>query len=76
VGDEHSQYLFEVSPVEDQEPVETFGAGGPDESLGDRVGLRRPNWCADDLEPFAGEYVVEAADELAVSVTDQEAQRH
>ena len=35
--DEDAEHSFEVAPVENEEPVETFGAGGADETLGDRI---------------------------------------
>ena len=74
VVDEDAEHAFEVATVHDQEPVETLGAGGADETLGDRVRLRRPHRRLDDLDAFAGEDGVEVAGELAVAVTDQEAE--
>jgi hypothetical protein len=38
-----AQDALEVAAVEDQQPVEAFGAGGSDEPLGDGVCLRRPH---------------------------------
>ena len=37
--DEDAEDPFEVASVHDQEPVETLGADGADEALGDRVRL-------------------------------------
>jgi hypothetical protein len=34
---------FAVATVQDQQPVQTLSAYGPDEALGDRVRLRRPD---------------------------------
>src|SRR5260370_13302738 len=62
-----------MAPVYDQEPVETFGAGGADDALGERVRLRRLDRRFDDLDAFGSEDGVEVARELAVAVTDQEA---
>ena len=38
--DEDAEYALEVAPVENEEPVETLGAGGADEALGDRIRFR------------------------------------
>ena len=35
--DEDAENSLEVAPVENEEPVETLGAGGADEALGDRI---------------------------------------
>jgi hypothetical protein len=43
VVDEDAQHLLEVAAVEDQQPVETFGADGSGKPLGDRVRLRCPH---------------------------------
>src|SRR5438552_10240606 len=75
VVDKHAEHALEVASVNDQEPVETLGASGADEALGDRVRLRRSHRRLDDLDPFAGEDGVEVAGELAVAVADQEAKR-
>jgi len=72
VVDEDSEHPVEMPSAEDQEPVEAFGASRPDEALGDRVGLRRANRGADDLETLASEDRVELARELAIAVADQE----
>jgi hypothetical protein len=37
VVDEDAEYLLEVTAVEDQQPVEAFGADGADEPFGDRA---------------------------------------
>jgi hypothetical protein len=44
------QDAFEVTSVDDQETVEAFAAKGADETLGDRVRLRRSNRRAQDLD--------------------------
>jgi hypothetical protein len=59
VVDEDAEHLLEVAPVEDQEPVETFRAGGADEALRDRVRLRRSHRRPDDLDALASEDGVE-----------------
>jgi hypothetical protein len=75
VVDEDAEDAFEVAAVDDQEPVEAFGADGADEALGERVRLRRSHRRLDDLDSFAGEDGVEVAAELDVAVADQEAKR-
>jgi hypothetical protein len=75
VLDEYSERPLEVPLANDQEPVETLGARGSDEALGNRVRLRRAHRCADDLDPFASEDGVEVTRELAVAIPDEEAQR-
>jgi hypothetical protein len=42
VLDEDAQNSFEMAPVDDEEPVETLGAGGADEALGDCIRFGRP----------------------------------
>src|SRR6266511_525116 len=69
------QDLFEVAAVDDQQPVEALGTDNADETLRDRVRLRRLRRRLDDLDAFAGEDGVEVACELPVAVTDQEAKR-
>jgi hypothetical protein len=64
VVEEDAEDMFEVTAVHDQEPVEALGADGADEALGDRVRLRRSNWCLDDLDAFACEDRVEVAGNL------------
>src|SRR5262245_64087983 len=49
VVDVDTEYALEVVPVRDQEPIETFGADGSHEALGDRVRPRRPTPLSDWL---------------------------
>jgi hypothetical protein len=72
VLDEDAEHSLEVAPVENEEPVETRGAGGADEALCYRVRLRRSHRCLDDLDAFAGEDSVEGARVSAVAVANQE----
>jgi hypothetical protein len=72
VLDEDAEHSLEVAPVEDEEPVETFGAGGADEALGDRIRFGRPDRCPDNLDPFTPEDGVEVTREFAVAIADQE----
>ncbi len=56
VGLEHAS---EVHFAEDQDAVEALGADGADESLGVRVGLRATPRCAEDLDAFGAEDLIE-----------------
>src|SRR6266536_837485 len=62
-----------MAAIEDQQPVEALGTDGSDESLGDRVRLRRPHRRLHDPNPLAAEDLVEGSDVLAVAVTNEEA---
>src|SRR6266542_1801048 len=75
VVDVDAEHLLKLSPADDQDPVEAVAADGTDPALGERVRLRRPERCADDLDAVASEDLVEDTAELAVSVVNQEADR-
>ena len=62
-----------MSTTENQHPVETLSAGGPDEPLGEGIGC--PCRVADDPDPFGPEDFVEARGELGVPGTDEEPDR-
>jgi hypothetical protein len=66
------QYVFEVTPVEDQYSVEPLSADGADPSFGDRVRSGGPHWGAQDAEAFTGEHGIEDVGELGIPVPDQE----
>ena len=55
---EHIKNPLKVLLVQNQQPVETFGAGGAHEPLSNPIGLRRAKRGANDLNPFATEHVV------------------
>ena len=71
---EGPEHALEVAAVDDQQPVEALGTDGADETLRDRVRLRRLRRRL-DLDALACEDGVELACELAVAVTDQGAKR-
>ena len=75
VVDIDPKHSLELPAVHDQQPVEALGTDGADETLGDRVCLRRSHRRLDDLDPLAAEDRVELAGELAVAVADQEPKR-
>jgi hypothetical protein len=72
VVDEDAHDTFEVTVVQDQQPVEAFGADGSDEPLGDGVCLRRPHRGPDDPDAAAARHLIEGGAVLAVAVADQQ----
>jgi hypothetical protein len=62
----------EVAAAGDQEMVQAFPAQGADPALGDGVGVRRLDRCADDLGAEPVPDVIEGSGELAVAVAEQE----
>ena len=58
VVDVDPQHPFEVTAVEDQQPVETLAAHRSDEALGDRVRLWRADRRLHDPDPLAAEDLV------------------
>jgi hypothetical protein len=73
--DNNLKHPLEVAAVEDQQPVEAFGADCADEAFGDGVRFRRSHRRADNLNSFASEDSVEVTRELAVAIMDEEANR-
>jgi hypothetical protein len=73
--DVDTEHVVELSPTDDQDPVEAVASDSADPALGERVRLRRPKRCADDLDAFASKDLVERVAELAVAIVDQEAER-
>jgi hypothetical protein len=61
-----------MSSTADEDPVEAFGAYGPDPPLGEPVGSRRTDRCADHRDALGPEHFVEGPGGLGVSVPDQE----
>jgi len=75
VVDVDAEHLLELSPTDDQDPVEAVASYRADPALGERVRLRCPERCADDLDGFASEDLIEDVAELAVAIVDQVADR-
>ena len=59
----------------DQQLVKTLPTDRADPAPGDRVGVRRPHRCADDLDTGRAPHVIERPGELGVPVADQEPER-
>ena len=51
--DVNAEHLLELSPADDQDPVEVVAADGADPALGERICLGRLERCADDLDAVA-----------------------
>ncbi len=73
--DIHPEHLLELSPADDQDPVEAVTSDGADPTLGKRVRFRGPEGCADHLNAFAAEDRIEVVSELAIAIVDEEADR-
>jgi hypothetical protein len=71
---ENGKDPLEMLAVQDQQPVETFGANGPHKSLRHAIRLRRAKRRANDLKPTASKHLVKTGGELLVPVADQEAE--
>ena len=57
---ELAQHAVRVTPVGDQQPVEALPSDAANESLSDRVCLRRPDRRADHTDAVGGEYRVKS----------------
>jgi hypothetical protein len=69
------QNANKVLAAEDQEVVQALSPDGPNPTLGDGVGVGRPNRRADDLGTGRTPDIVERSGELGVPVADQEPER-
>jgi hypothetical protein len=76
VLDVGAQCALELTATEDHDPVEAFASDRPDEALRERVGRRRLDRRAENLDPFAAEDLIEAVAELRVAIADQEPRRY
>jgi hypothetical protein len=69
------QNANKVLAANDQEVVQALSPDGPNPTLGDGVGVGRPNRRADDLGTGRTPDIVERSGELGVPVADQEPER-
>jgi hypothetical protein len=67
-----SEYPFEVSPAQDEHPVQTLCPHGSHPALGVGIGPRGSDWRPDHPDALGAEHLVEAGRELGVPVPDQE----
>jgi hypothetical protein len=59
VLDELVENVLQVPAVGDQHPVQALPPDRANESLGDRIRLRRPDWRVEHTDPLGIEYRVE-----------------
>jgi hypothetical protein len=69
VGPEHR---IEMSPTQDQRPIDALGPDGLDHPFRVGVGVGGPNRSWDHLGPLRAEDLVEWSDELGVPIADEE----
>jgi hypothetical protein len=69
------QNANKVLAANDQEVVQALSPDGPNPTLGNGVGIGRPDRRADDLGTGRTPDIVERSDELGVPVADQEPER-
>jgi hypothetical protein len=67
--------VVEVAPPEDQDLVEAIGANRAHPALREGVRVCRLDWCADHLDAFGAEDLLEGVAELGVPVVDEEPER-
>jgi hypothetical protein len=69
------QDALQVSPTEDEQPVQALAPRRPDPPLGVGVGARCPVRCADHAGAPGAEHVVERAGELGIAIADEHRRR-
>jgi hypothetical protein len=62
------QDALEVTRIQNEQPIETFGTDRPNESFRDRVRLRRLNRRANDTNIGATKYLVKASRKFAIAI--------
>jgi hypothetical protein len=60
--------VLEVASGEDEQPVQALRPHGPDPSLADGVGTRRPDGSANHLQALGRKHLIERTAELGVAV--------
>lgn len=71
-GPETTDHRLEMTAVDDQHSIQALVSDGADEPLGEWVGTRSTDRCADDPDALGVEGLVEGGCELGVPVPDQE----
>jgi hypothetical protein len=69
------EHVLEVTPPEDQDPVEAIGAEGAHPPFGVGVRVRRLDRRANHLDALGSEHGVEGVAELRVSIVDEKPER-
>ena len=72
---EHRENALEVTRIANEQPIETFGANGPNEAFRDPVRLRYLNRRAHEANAGALKHLIKAACEFAIMIANQEANR-
>jgi hypothetical protein len=70
-----AEHMLEMTPAEDEDPVETVGADRAYPTLGAGVCVRCLDRCADHLDALGAEDLVEGAAEFRVAVVDEKPER-
>src|SRR5664280_1565611 len=72
MADVLAKFPFEVTVVQNEQPVEAFGAHGPHPALCVGIGPGRSDWRLDHPDALGAKHLVEAGRELGVPIPDQE----
>jgi hypothetical protein len=75
MADVLAKFPFEVTVVQNEQPVEAFGAHGPHPALCVGIGPGRSDWRLDHPDALGAKHLVEAGRELGVPIPDQELDR-
>lgn len=73
VGDVLAEDVLEVTPTENERPVQALPPDGSHPTLGEGVRSRRPEWDEDDPHAIGREDRIEAPRVLGVPIPDEEA---
>ena len=68
---EHRENALEVTRIANEQPIETFGANGPNEAFRDPVRLRYLNRRAHEANAGALKHLIKAAREFAIVIANQ-----
>jgi hypothetical protein len=61
--------------IEDEHVIQTFSSQGSHPALGDRIGLRRPEWCSDLDDAEVLELPIKSCPVATVTIMDEKAWR-
>jgi hypothetical protein len=75
MGHEFAQHALGMAVTADEHPVKALGPRCPHKSFGESVRSGRSKGCLDDSCAYGSHNLVKGPNELAVPVTDKEAQR-
>jgi hypothetical protein len=75
MGHEFAQHALGMAVTADEHPVKALGPRCPHKSFGESVRPGRSKGCLDDSCAYGSHNLVKGPNELAVPVTDKEAER-